>query len=278
VRPLLVCLLAGCGRIGFGGSTGDGGGANGDGGGASDAVRGARDGVPVGHDEDADGIDDGLDGCPNLSDPDQVDFDGDMVGDVCDRFPGVPTEQILLFDSLQPGSPVMERYGAWAPGADDYMLTSFSSPGSIGWVLPFTSVEVFVDVEVTATDGTNGQHQIVVHLNDGTETPPRPYGEVYENLLLGEAAYVGASYSDGTNSHNIGSTGVGSFPIGLVQMRVHASTTTGVASATATWDGLERGVGNLAIPGGYTGSAGIRVTLSYLTGKVKSICVVTTGA
>jgi hypothetical protein len=273
----LVSLLAGCGRVGFEAlrSNGDGG-SDDVGDGAVDARRGARDGVPVGHDEDGDGIDDALDGCPNLADPDQLDTDGDMVGDLCDRFPAAAGEQILLFDSLGSGTPVMELYGAWAPGTDDYVLTDFNN-GSLLWLVTFTNAEVFVDLEITGLGPGSVAHQVALQLNRGSETTtPRPYGEVYEYISMGQTPYVGASYNNTTGSHNILSTGVAAYPVEAVQLRVHAAGTSDTMSTTATWSGTPYVLSNLTIPGDYQGTTGVRLVLSQITGTVKSICIVAT--
>lgn len=44
-------------------------------------------GVPPSYDEDADQIVSGCDSCPNDHNPDQLDSDGDGIGDVCDATP-----------------------------------------------------------------------------------------------------------------------------------------------------------------------------------------------
>jgi hypothetical protein len=77
---VIVSLVAGCGRIGFG----------------LDPTFDAGSCVPVGHDEDADGVDDACDVCPYLS-GDQLDADGDGVGDACDPSSS-SVERWALFD------------------------------------------------------------------------------------------------------------------------------------------------------------------------------------
>lgn len=72
----------------------------------------------TGHDEDLDCIDDGCDGCPHLADPEQLDFDGDGVNDICDPRQRVPGEHIAFFD------PFVARRPEWEFAA--------SSPGYVG--------------------------------------------------------------------------------------------------------------------------------------------------
>lgn len=85
-------VLAGCGRLAFDGTVGDGGGP------ACSAA--------ASHDEDLDLVDDGCDVCPHMPDPGQGDDDGDGVGDACDPHPTTPGDQIVVFDSFATGLPV----------------------------------------------------------------------------------------------------------------------------------------------------------------------------
>ena len=92
---VLLGMLAGCGRIGFGA-------------GESGAVDGAVDGTSadgprvdarvcamVGNDDDGDGLTDDCDPCPHLAGT-AADADGDGVGDACD--PSAAPESFALFD------------------------------------------------------------------------------------------------------------------------------------------------------------------------------------
>ncbi|MDB4959565.1 MAG: Cartilage oligomeric matrix protein precursor [Myxococcales bacterium] len=90
---MLLTMVAGCGRFGFGDRTASDA--------ANDSMRAgdARPCIAVGHDEDTDGIDDACDLCPHLADPAQTDSDGDGVGDACDPRPGL-ADHIVMFDPM----------------------------------------------------------------------------------------------------------------------------------------------------------------------------------
>jgi hypothetical protein len=74
------------------GDTGDGDGDdNGDGDGDGDGDAGDGDGDGGGPDMDMDGVSDGADNCPDIANPNQLDYDDNGVGNVCDTqvFTGV---------------------------------------------------------------------------------------------------------------------------------------------------------------------------------------------
>src|SRR5688500_11932982 len=53
------------------------------------------------HDEDGDGVFDVEDVCPGRADPDQLDADGDGVGDACDPHPNLGIDRIAYFSPLE---------------------------------------------------------------------------------------------------------------------------------------------------------------------------------
>ncbi len=50
--------------------------------------------APMGSDADGDGVEDGEDNCPGVANADQLDTDGDTIGDVCDPFPNEPNPEL----------------------------------------------------------------------------------------------------------------------------------------------------------------------------------------
>jgi hypothetical protein len=74
-----------------------------------------------GSDADEDGVPDTADGCPAVADPDQVDTDGDGIGDVCDdRCIGTETTTLAapLFSSVPAGWRVGVTGSGFGPHAD----------------------------------------------------------------------------------------------------------------------------------------------------------------
>ncbi|MBK9036367.1 MAG: hypothetical protein IPL61_34820 [Myxococcales bacterium] len=74
--------------------------------------------VAAGHDEDLDTIDDAFDVCPNVAD-DQLDADGDGVGDACDPNPKVPIDRLRAFFDLRDFAGWTPVTGTWEPGTDE---------------------------------------------------------------------------------------------------------------------------------------------------------------
>ncbi len=81
---------------------------------------------PVPHDEDSDGVPDTTDNCPNVSNPDQANHDGDPVGDACDPNPDTPGDFIAQFDSFEQEPVDLAQQGAWTFANDS--ATTASAP------------------------------------------------------------------------------------------------------------------------------------------------------
>ena len=72
-KQLLLVLLVPCFMMSLTGCEADGGNF----GSGSDTPRSLQD-------PDGDGVDDEVDNCPGVSNPDQLDYDNDLIGDLCD--------------------------------------------------------------------------------------------------------------------------------------------------------------------------------------------------
>ncbi|HEY4180498.1 MAG TPA: hypothetical protein VGM90_26825 [Kofleriaceae bacterium] len=202
---VLACVLAGCGRVGFGGA---------DGGLTDDVGRDARVcGNASGHDQDGDGLDDDCDGCPVVADPEQIDTDGDGVTDPCDPNPTVPGEKIVEFENFDGPD------GFDVPGWDGINAANLQGgdlvlPGSLGGGGQVSAVfqpvtlgheDVFRWYASTPLSSGNTPEHAAIELGsaDGVKTF---YCEVI-NTSLGNNGSVQLAWTFDSVSYNTGGTG-----------------------------------------------------------------------
>lgn len=174
---LVVVAVGGCGRFGFDPGSdipgGDGGTIDDDAsmGDGSDAAAIAC-AAPVGHDEDTDGIDDACDVCPQLAD-NQLDTDGDLVGDACDL--ATTQEARMFFD------PAMVKRNGWRYDTDQTLNgDSITMPGTTGAsVIVYSGAPGRTVVEAGGTVNVVGgsDRQIAMHI--GREGSTNYYCELY---------------------------------------------------------------------------------------------------
>ncbi len=171
-----ACIAGTCGGIG---GTSDGSITKGDGGG---------DAMPTAADLDADGVPNGSDNCPNTSNGDQGNEDGDPLGDACDPCPidpanppsdpdgdGVsdscdprPTtggDSILVFEGFHTGVPSnWQVIGNTMQAGDDIVMVGVA--GNRGALVPPNNAPasgtVSMKATITQTVGTNDSALAVV--------------------------------------------------------------------------------------------------------------------
>jgi hypothetical protein len=126
-----------------------------------------------GHDEDGDGVDDGHDNCPSLSNPDQTNDDGDLVGTDCDPNANADGDTILHFDafdtdeSLTRWGPVR---GSWQIADDTLQQTDATEPSGLAMATYDLSAADDITIEVVAS-------VVAQHAYNGSDpTAPRGLG------------------------------------------------------------------------------------------------------
>jgi hypothetical protein len=179
-------VLAGCGRLGFGG--------------AADASRdSAQDAKPdiaaaclVGHDEDGDGIADTCDNCPHIANADQADADGDGVGDVCDPNPASPRESIAFFDSFTTRRPEWTFTFASPTFVNDQLVTNAAGTETDMVIAIAATNDVFAFAGHIGTAGPN----VAVKFHVLAATPDL-YCELYQPGNAFKLTYTpdGVTYS-----------------------------------------------------------------------------------
>jgi hypothetical protein len=241
-RGWVLLLLAGCGRFGFdpsGGGPGDGSPSDGDG---AMIIPDAPECPTVVHDEDADGVDDACDFCPHVAGP-QLDGDGDRVGDICDPEPGIPRQQIMLFDPFVTLGSSWERVeGSETVVNDELQLLGMNDFRQVR--RPITlGHDLFM---IGGTSGAAGSGSYVFAIRTTPATPPGSfYCEVYDNATTSSLNFTYTFDdvdfpSDGTtNLSTRFANGTGTFIY-----EVMANT----ARCTSLWRSeLEQVVGNLPV-------------------------------
>jgi hypothetical protein len=86
-------------------------------------------------DDDNDGVNDGSDNCPLVSNSDQADTDGDQIGDACDEAPPAnqaPVVQTAALDANGNEGSALTTSGAFSdPDGDPLTITKLSGVGSV---------------------------------------------------------------------------------------------------------------------------------------------------
>ena len=251
-----VVLLAACGRFDFAARAPDAA--------APDAV--------TGHDEDGDGVPDVIDVCPHVADPDQLDTDGDGIGDACDPEPTNPRQKLALFATLQPDDQplTLNGTGTWTQDTDSVDFDG-NQDGELFYTLSATNIRVAVAVDVLAkTNGSGVQHQVAVGFEP--EVAPVYFGEVTEQPSVGMAdlaEYDGMAYSSPAAQALADGVHVGSISEQI--------TMTGGATPTGAFDAEWPGEPyhlDAATPA-YAGGTLVRFIINNLMCRVRYMWIVT---
>ncbi|HEY0254762.1 MAG TPA: hypothetical protein VGC41_24720 [Kofleriaceae bacterium] len=255
---LLLLLLAGCGRIGFGDQ------ARG-----SDAAIATDGGACTGHDEDGDGIPDACDDCPVDPDPAQTDRDGDGVGDACDVRPDTAGDKRVMFEPNvdEASSHYNAYFGTYAYPGTDVIRLGQAAPGDVfgqaHYAMPDDATRIAIAFTVLAEDPTV-QHYAGVWY-EGTD-PGRD--DLFATIVEDENAdhyYFGIKEQSATDRYSnlaLGPTGAS-----MVGHRFHFVVTSSAGLDRFVADGFEPMTLDVQIARGthgYLEARGMQIDVEYL--------------
>lgn len=257
---IFVLPVIGCGRIEFGRQQ------PADSGPSDDAID-AR--VPTGHDEDGDRFGDVEDNCPHLTNDDQRDSDGDLVGDACDPEPSIQRQTLALFFPMTEPRPEVANT-RWAQG-DDVWTSDSTIPSYFGMPFSATTVDIWLALDVTALGSGAPYYQFTLNLSDETVSP-RYYAEFYDTSSSAVAAIT--SFDDVTflavDSKNLPN----GFHTGLITVHVQFDGVAKTSSADMGW-ATERYQVTGPIPA-FSASNALRFRVEGISSALRYFAVVTT--